>query len=130
LLQGDDEEDEDDLEDDDHDTEELFDDEDEPLAHFPTYNGDYADDEEEEDIDEYDEAGHNYHPGVETAEAYDEEEEEKLDEDDQQYQYPASYLQDEYEDAATPVTNPQVSRATSSAPGGSADDAFVIDDSD
>ena len=136
LLQGDRDEAEEDSEEDDHDTDELFDDDDEEeelLGLYPTYdvrNGNYADDEDEEDLEEDDE--NDYHSGTGPAEEY-EDDGEELDEDSQQYQYPTSYLQagqDEYEDAATPVTNPQVSRAASSAPGNSADDAFVIDDSD
>ena len=130
LLQGDDEEEEEeDIKDDEHDTKELYDEADESLAHFHHSDGDYADDDDE-DIDEFDEnEGSDYGAA---GEEYDDEEDD-LDEDGQPIQHPALYLQgpqDDYEDAATPVTNPQISRAASSAPGGSADDAFLIDDSD
>ncbi|EXJ62622.1 hypothetical protein A1O7_03060 [Cladophialophora yegresii CBS 114405] len=115
-----------------------------PGSH-PAYfeqNGNHADDEDEEELDEEDE-DENEESYLEEEEGYEDEDDEgELDEEDHEgyeYQYPVRYLQgesgqdgDEYEDedAATPASNPQVSRAASSAPGASVDDAFVIDDSD
>ncbi|KIW71012.1 hypothetical protein, variant [Phialophora macrospora] len=122
----------------DGDTEELSDEEEEQpgqLGTYPSYfepNGNHADDEDEEDPDdeEADEEDENDESDLE-GEGY--EDEEELDEEDEGYRHPVGYVQgapEEYEDAATPASNPQLSRAASSAPGASVDDAFVIDDSD
>jgi len=64
--------------------------------------------------DEYDEDGDGDGDG---------EEEGGYDYDDgSSYEYP--------DEGETPLTNPEMSRAASSAPGGSADDALVLSDSD
>jgi hypothetical protein len=97
--------------------------------------------EEENDDDELaeedDDGDHEHMERGPPGQAYMYEEEE-LGEEDHRYEYGQPRLfdddesaeEDEDEDVATPATNPQISRAASSAPGGSADDAFVIDDSD
>lgn len=137
-------------EDEEHDTEELYDEEEEiAVAAYQNYprgpNGAYQDNEDEDDEDDLDEEDdENGYSGVlgpagEGDEDEDEDEEDDLEEDDEDdeephYQYPKPYShagEDGYgADAGTPMTNAQVSRAASSAPGGSVDDAFVIDDSD
>ncbi len=132
LLQGV-EQDEDDAEVEDEDEEEAIYDEDEPSGQY--YSGDYVNgdgdgdgeelEEDEEDEsereregyeDEYDEDGDGDGDG-------DGEEEGGYDYDDgSSYEYP--------DEGETPLTNPEMSRAASSAPGGSADDALVLSDSD
>ena len=121
---------------DEHDPEEIYDEEEEEAGQpgpYPSYyqaNGSYADDEEE-DIEEEDE--NKYESGLGSDGAEYEDEEDLEEEGEEGYEYPEHYLQggqEAYDDAATPASNPQVSRAASSAPGMSADDAFVIDDSD
>ena len=135
--------------DDEHDTDELFDEQDnEPerqsWAHqsYNQANGAYADDGEDpaddEDLEEEDEEGYgSAHGSVEDR--YDDEEEEDLEEEEGgDYQYPMQYFRGQDlgvggyddDDATTPASNLQDSRAASSAPGASVDDAFVIDDSD
>jgi hypothetical protein len=133
MLQG--------IEPEDDDSEELSDDK-------PGYqNGDYVEEEDgvedEDEDDKIDDMRHDPScwPGDdemlgELADDDDEEDlEEEEDEEEEEDGYGSSYLQagqyaEDYDDAPTPLTNPQISRAASSAPGGSADDAFVIDDSD
>jgi hypothetical protein len=141
LLQSVDSDDEEveDLYGDDDATEELYDEEEEQPGQLEIHasyfepNGDHADDEDEDEPDEEEaeEEDENDESDL-IGEGY--EDEEEWDEDDTGYQYPVGYLQggqEEYEDAATtPASNPQLSRAASSAPGASVDDAFVIDDSD
>ncbi|KAJ9603754.1 actin cytoskeleton and mitosis protein [Cladophialophora chaetospira] len=125
--------------DDEHDTEELYDDEEEPgqPGAYPSYyqaNGSYAEDEEEaSDLEDEDEDDHQTRRGP-VDEEYQYEDEEDEDEEEE-YEYPV--LPDlqgqggyEDEDAATPASHLQISRAASSAPGGSVEEAFVIDDSD
>ncbi|OAL26797.1 hypothetical protein AYO20_09939 [Fonsecaea nubica] len=134
---------------DDQDQDELYDD-DESVSEngYPAdaRNGTYTSDEVEDVSEEEEENG--YHLGQGSGEEEHEDEEDEMgedtndqleddesdegDEEDRQYNYPA-YLQarqDEFDDAETPLTNPQLSRATSSAPGNSADDALVLSDSD
>ncbi|KAI1612236.1 SAC3/GANP/Nin1/mts3/eIF-3 p25 family-domain-containing protein [Exophiala viscosa] len=131
LLQGvsQDDEEGDDLNEDEEDTEELYDEE-QPAGQYPMYpelNGDvdYGEEDEEEEIEneaegEYDEEED------EGEEGYDDEEDEG--QDTEEYEYDAGYPQ--AQDGDTPLTNPQLSRAASSAPGGSLDDALVLSDSD
>ncbi|KAJ9494718.1 actin cytoskeleton and mitosis protein [Exophiala xenobiotica] len=136
LLQGvEQDEEESDVED--EDEEEAIYDEVEPSGQY--YSEDYVNgrgggDEEEleedeedeseleregyEDEDEYDEDGDGDGDG-------DEEEEEGFEYDDSDadgYGYP--------DEGETPLTNPEMSRATSSGPGASVDDALVLSDSD
>ncbi|KIX96874.1 uncharacterized protein Z520_07594 [Fonsecaea multimorphosa CBS 102226] len=121
-------------------------------------NGTYEDDEDEEELEEDEEEENGYYLGqasrggereyedeeedIEEEEDHNDEDNDDLEEDDdgeeedRQYSYPG-YLhgtrQDESFDdaeAETPMTNPQLSRAASSAPGGSVDDALVLSDSD
>ncbi|ETI23530.1 hypothetical protein G647_05332 [Cladophialophora carrionii CBS 160.54] len=143
-----DEEEVEDLSGNDGDTAESYDEEEElhgqPGSHPRRFepNGNHADDEDEEELDEdeLDEEDENEESYLveegyedEDEDGDEDEDEEELDEEDEGYRYPARYLQGdqhEYEDAATPASNPQISRAASSAPGASVDDAFVIDDSD
>ncbi|OAP61197.1 hypothetical protein AYL99_03398 [Fonsecaea erecta] len=111
-------EDEEELEEDDEDEDEDEDEEKENGYYPMEGNGEAEEEDTEEDNDDDLEA--------------DDEEEEDDDDDDRQYSYPA-YLQerqDEFDDAETPLTNPQLSRAASSAPGASVDDALVLSDSD
>ena len=134
----------------DDDTDELFDEEedmnDPQSGHYFTShmaNGQYAEGDEEDDLegddtadnDDYDSTGDAAEEDAEEEHDDEEvEEEEEEDNDGTGYPYPnTTFLQghagaEDYDDAATPASNPQISRAASSAPGGSVDDAFVIDD--
>ncbi|KIX09959.1 uncharacterized protein Z518_01040 [Rhinocladiella mackenziei CBS 650.93] len=110
--------DDDDVEESDEE-QELYDEDESAEHHQPygTQNGADPDGEEEELEEEEDD----------DEEAEEELEEEYEEEDPGQYHRFGSGYPD---DAATPTTNPQLSRATSSAPGGSMDDALVLSDSD
>lgn len=93
---------------------------DEDGPHGRYYSGDYGNTEEEleedEDGDEHEREGYE-------DEGEDESDEDEDDSDDHGYGYDNG-------EGETPFSNPELSRAASSAPGGSADDALVLSDSD
>ncbi|KIV77338.1 hypothetical protein PV11_09141 [Exophiala sideris] len=133
LLQGvsQDEEEGDDIVEDDEDTEELYDEE-QPRGQYSLYpelNGDgYGEEDEEEELEN--EAEGEYDEDEEGGEeGYDDEEDDE-EHDTEEYEYDADAGYANAQDGDTPVTNPQLSRAASSAPGGSLDDALVLSDSD
>ncbi|OQV10340.1 hypothetical protein CLAIMM_14357 [Cladophialophora immunda] len=112
--------------------EELEEEEQENRYHLGQANGEGEHEDETEEEDEDDDLEDYDKEEDEEDEEEEDEEEEEEEEDDRQYTYSA-YLQarqDEYDDGETPLTNPQLSRAASSAPGGSVDDALVLSDSD
>lgn len=133
--------------DDAEDTDELFDEGEYPGRYRPQHpqNGASAYDEGEEELEEDDEEEDEEGEEGEEEEYEDEDEDgdEELDDEGRKYEYPpyrqGHFHQDDDDDddedeeddeGPTPPTNPQISRAASSAPGGSLDDALVLSDSD
>lgn len=119
------------------------------ISYHEDETGDDTDGEEEDEADgvgQYHSA--NATPGDDSGDGEEdlEEEEESAEEDEydgpeeeyseddgtEEHDYATGYAQanDEPDNASSPMTNPQLSRAASSAPGGSVADAFVLSDSD